>query len=345
MKKALKWLLPVMVIALLVGALCIFASAETESTDGQTAYYKVSIDGKETTYYSPEIASHGTKWGGHGKEYVITLLADCVHTPVTNITVSYDVTLNLNGHTLNMTCSGTTSSGKESRFNMGTTPNFVVNGGTSATDGVKGNFSTSTKTSRLISFGACNVTFNNVIFTSVNGGTFFDFRIGALTFNDCTFDFQNNDSAAVFCAGQANVNPTVTFNRTTVNCKGAAVSAGRSDTGSTNATVIFNDSTINCTSSSYVFHHNGGSAAAASTFAGKMHSFTLNGTTVNAPDAPLFAANNKINSHSEVIIGAGTVVNVKSVPVAEFYELKAADGVSIVYTNGVDFKGVSAEDT
>ena len=56
MKKTLKWLLPVMVIALLVGALCIFASAET--AEEPTYDYVIMV--------TPKGSTEGTKYTTNG---------------------------------------------------------------------------------------------------------------------------------------------------------------------------------------------------------------------------------------------------------------------------------------
>ena len=96
MKKALKFLLPVMVIALLVGALCIFASAETaEAKPTFRLTYKdgTFVDHYETGLNAVTLLDNVT----------VDILQDIDFSngsSTASIQLKGDVTVNFNGHTL-----------------------------------------------------------------------------------------------------------------------------------------------------------------------------------------------------------------------------------------------------
>ena len=225
MKKALKIFLPVLVIAMLVCALCVFASAE------EKVYFTVTDKNGTVTEYKTDVFTSAFS-DNTMKDVTVDLKADVKWGANVNLGVSGSVVINLNNYTLNMNQGNASKEGEQGRFNMNSaTGTMVFNGPgklTSSQNQARFFHGTTDKTA------ASGITFNNVDITAPS--MLFDVRFGHLNFNNCTL---TAGGYAICLAGNYNggynvvnmVNTTYTYTGT-----GHAVQTGRSNTSGPAAT-------------------------------------------------------------------------------------------------------------
>ena len=228
MKKALKIFLPVLVIAMLIGALCVFASAE------DPVYFTVTDKNGTVTEYKTE--SFTSAFSDKTlRDVTIDLKADVKWGANVNLGVSGSVVINLNGHTFNVNEGNSSKEGEQGRFGINNaTTTLVFNGpGKFVSTQNQARFFHGTTDKAAVS----GITFNKVDISAPS--MLFDVRFGHLRFNDCTL---TAGGYAICLAGNWDgghnvvdmVNTTYYYNGT-----GHAVQTGRPKTGGP-ATTEFN---------------------------------------------------------------------------------------------------------
>ena len=354
MKKALKFLLPVMVIALLVGALCIFASAETaEAKPTFRLTYKdgTFVDHYETGLNAVTLLDNVT----------VDILQDIDFSngsSTASIQLKGDVTVNFNGHTLSSNLAGNNNN----RFSIYSTSysgpwNITFNGGSSATDKTMGTFNGKNLNGQkfYIDKAAAKVTYNNLEFAYSSTHSFFDLRAGTHVYNNCIFT-QDNDSVFVNTAGSDGSNVNVTLDGCTVNGYSKQTTSffqqGRSDSTKTKASLTVKNSVLNLPSTAGYLIKNRyqGTGDINSNY---NHSASFINTVINAPNTTVLTWMND-NCWTSVTIGEGTVLNVKALMgkttnTSDKNYVKLADGLEktaydLSEQTDINFKAVKPED-
>ena len=364
MKKALKLLLPILAIALLVSALCIFAAA-AEETVPEGATFKITDKNGNVTYYTDSGLN------------AVTTLTDCTVDLLTDVNFSTaleggslstssiqmrgDVTINFNGHTL----SSNKYLADSSRFSLytGTSSNkytgpwnITFNGGSSATDGVMGYFDGKSINGQKVyiddSGKGATVTINNLVCSSSTTHSFFDFRGGYINLNNCTFN-QNADSIFITTAGSAGSRAYITLDGCTFNGNPTGTTylfqQGRSGSTNTVASLTVKNSVFNLYGTGNILRNRYSGTDALNT--NYNHSASFINTVINAPDYNFLTWHNS-NCWTYVTIGEGSVLNVKSLLTdasnSQSY-VRLADGLvptayDVNEATATNFKAVKPED-
>ena len=340
MKKTLKWLLPIMVIALLVGALCIFASAADDGvyftiTDNSTGKV-VSV--KSNNIFVDEAGTAGSTADITWSDVTVDLKKDVIYDNDKYIKLSGTVAVNLNGHTL--------TAKKAGRFQGLTNAKVTFNGG----DG--GKFVCETKSSKLYAEGKMDYVFNNVeCITPIEEGVLMDFRKGTITFNDCVL---NVVSGALFLAGENSANAKAYFNGCTVNVstKGSTVfSYGRSWGSYTTvpyAEFRLSGTTINAPDASYIVSNVNMKQDCNNDSVENNFKIIVDGSSaINAPNAVLIKSTvSDYIKKTHLQLAEGALMNIKSIN-PEILESKIVipEGCVKANANAADgFKVVKATD-
>ena len=294
MKKLLKLLLPLVAIAMLVGALCLAASA----ADSSTVYFTVTDSaGNVTEYKTADFGQVGSLKG-----VTVELKKDVKWTSTANVTVTGTNVIKLNGYKFQM--DAYKSSGNEGRINYNADNTSLTFEGLSA-DGKRGVFSASKTQSRIFTQKSGSVlVFNNVDISAA--GVLADMRFGKATLNNCTL---NTAGSHAFSLANVQKNGAAELELNNVDWVSSSstrlINVGRSDaTQHTETRVTFNGGSVTALVAENLMYCNTNISDTAEMNL-ERHEVVFNGVCVTVPRATLFgAANGDVSNGYRFVVSA-----------------------------------------
>ena len=327
MKKLFKLLIPILSLALLVGALCVLASAADEPADWK---WSVTASDGTTTYLTDnsfcQINSLDSKFISNS---TIRFNSDMLFGSEA-VTLGENVTIFMQGHNWKLDQSG-------KKLTVSTTGYLKVYGGSSETDTARGGLSGNGQFYDSANNGS--LSFYNIDVTT-GSSVLFDLRGGEYTFDNCTFT-SNGGATVLRFAGNASSKVTASLTNCAFVDKGAyatqkeLIRCGRNDASSVTCDVTLTDCRV--TADDGVLFSSHCKTAGRS----EVITFTFENTVIDAPNSTLFC---NINSNGNFlpygVFNEGTVVNVK-----DYYAGNTSIDGTRVKLGSADLQGVAYDMT